>query len=56
VAASIPNASWIEGMGWYDHLWTEPLSIENGFITPPARPGHGMEFRPELFTEFPYSD
>lgn len=52
--ASIPNPSWLESMGWYDHLWTEPLNIENGYLSPPDRPGHGMHFKPELFTDFPY--
>ncbi len=54
VAAAIPNASWLESMGWYDHLWTQPLTITNGMISPPDRPGHGMEFRPELFVDHPY--
>ena len=55
ITASIENPSWLESMGWYDHLWTEPLAISNGFITPPDRPGHGMTFRPELFRDYPYS-
>ncbi|OED36963.1 hypothetical protein AB833_25365 [Chromatiales bacterium (ex Bugula neritina AB1)] len=54
LVASIPNPSWLESMGWHDHLWIEPLTIENGYITPPERPGHGMHFRSELFSEFPY--
>ncbi|MGB7300146.1 MAG: mandelate racemase/muconate lactonizing enzyme family protein [Burkholderiaceae bacterium] len=52
--ASIPNPAWLENMGWCDHLWVEPNQPVNGFATPPSRPGHGMDFRPELFTEFPY--
>ena len=52
IVAAIDNPSWLESMGWYDHLWTQPLTIESGFITPPDRPGHGMTFRPELFTDF----
>lgn len=54
--ASIPNGAWLEGMGWHDHLWVEPVLAENGMLTPPNRPGHGMEFKPELFAEFPYRD
>ena len=54
LVASIPNPSWLEYMGWYDHLWVEPVLPENGLMTPPDRPGHGMDFRPELFTDFPY--
>ena len=52
--SSIPNPSWIEYMGWYDHLWTEPVRIENGMMAPPDRPGHGLDFNPELFADCPY--
>jgi L-alanine-DL-glutamate epimerase-like enolase superfamily enzyme len=24
-------------------------------MAPPERPGHGMDFKPELFREFPYA-
>lgn len=54
--AAIPNASWLEYMGWHDHLWVEPLLPENGMMAPPDRPGHGMDLKPELFREFPYQD
>ena len=56
IVASIPNPSWLESMGWYEHLWVEPLSIKSGYVSPPTRPGHGMKFKPELFSEFPYRD
>ena len=56
ITASIPNASWLEYMGWYDHLWVEPLLPQGGMMTPPMRPGHGMAFRSELFTDHPYRD
>jgi len=54
--ASIQNPSWLEYMGWYDHLWVEPILPQNGMIVPPNRPGHGMDFRPELFHDHPYPD
>ncbi|MCP5201879.1 MAG: mandelate racemase/muconate lactonizing enzyme family protein [Gammaproteobacteria bacterium] len=54
--ASIPNPSWLEYMGWFDHLWVEPLRPVNGRMAPPGRPGHGMDFRPELFDEFRLRD
>jgi L-alanine-DL-glutamate epimerase-like enolase superfamily enzyme len=54
LVASIPNPSWLEYMGWYDHLWVEPVLPKGGFMTPPDRPGHGMDFRPELFQDHPY--
>ena len=52
--ASIPNASWLEHMGWYNHLWVNPIIPKNGTATPPSIPGHGMQFKPELFKDFPY--
>ncbi len=54
LTASIPNPSWLEYMGWYDHLWLEPNNPVDGMMAPPDRPGHGMDFKPELFREFPY--
>ncbi|MCH9671697.1 MAG: mandelate racemase/muconate lactonizing enzyme family protein [Gammaproteobacteria bacterium] len=54
--ASIANPAWLEYMGWHDHLWVEPLLPSRGYITPTHRAGHGMDFKPELFTEFPYRD
>jgi D-arabinonate dehydratase len=54
LVASIPNPSWIEDMGWYNQLWVEPVTCESGFTTPPDRPGHGLEFKPELFRDCPY--
>lgn len=52
--ASIPNPSWLEYMGWFDHLWVEPNLPDNGMLRPPQRAGHGMDFRPELFRDHPY--
>ena len=52
--ASIPNASWLEHMGWYNHLWVEPIIPKNGTAQPPDIAGHGMQFKPELFKEYPY--
>ena len=54
--ASIPNASWVENMGWYDQLWVDPLVPTDGMLTPPDRPGHGMDFKPELYLDHPYRD
>ena len=34
--------------GWYGELVVELPTIANGFITPLAKPGHGMELLPEL--------
>ena len=54
LTASVPNPSWLEYMGWYDHLWVEPNYPLDGMMIPPDRPGHGMDFKPELFKLYPY--
>ncbi|MEM7211186.1 MAG: mandelate racemase/muconate lactonizing enzyme family protein [Pseudomonadota bacterium] len=51
LTASIPNASWLEAMGWHDHLWVQPVPVVDGRMAPPGRPGHGMDFKPELFRD-----
>jgi len=52
--ASIPNPAWLEYMGWFDHLWVQPNLPQAGMLTAPERPGHGMDFRPEIFRDHPY--
>ena len=37
--ASIPNASWLEYMGWHDDLFIEPVLPEAGVMRPPSAPG-----------------
>ena len=54
LTASIPNAAWLEHMGWYNHLWEEPIIPNNGHAIPPNRPGHGLKFKSDLFKEYPY--
>jgi len=45
LVASIPNPSWLEYMGWYDHLWVEPVLPEGGMMRAPdrPRPRHGLQ-------------
>ena len=50
IVASIKNPSWLEYMGWYDHLWQEPLLPVNGTLKPSDRPGHGMDFKSEIYS------
>jgi L-alanine-DL-glutamate epimerase-like enolase superfamily enzyme len=52
VLASIPNGIWIEHMGLLDDLWVDGIALENGMITVPERPGHGLAFRPEVLRDF----
>jgi len=50
--ASIPNGIWAEQMGLLDDVWIARPKIENGIITAPETPGHGLAFRPEVLTDF----
>ena len=50
--ASIPNGIWAEQMGLLDDVWVSHPKIENGFITAPEAPGHGLEFKPEVLKDF----
>ena len=50
--AAIPNAGWLEYMGWHDALWVEPLHPENGVVMPREQPGHGLQFKPEVLDKF----
>jgi L-alanine-DL-glutamate epimerase-like enolase superfamily enzyme len=49
--ASIPNGIWIEDMRLSGDLWVDPVPIENGIITAPERPGHGLAFKPEILRD-----
>jgi L-alanine-DL-glutamate epimerase-like enolase superfamily enzyme len=49
--ASIPNGAWIEDMGLSNDLFVDPVPIENGMITAPERPGHGLAFKPEIMKD-----
>ena len=49
--ASIPNGAWIEDMGLSADLFVDPVPIENGMITAPERPGHGLTFKPEILKD-----
>jgi L-alanine-DL-glutamate epimerase-like enolase superfamily enzyme len=49
--ASITNGLWIEDMGLSNDLFVDPVPIENGMITAPERPGHGLAFKPEILKD-----
>jgi mandelate racemase len=37
-----PTAHWLEFVDWAAPILREPLTVSNGFVTPPDRPGNGM--------------
>lgn len=46
--AATPNRHWLEYVSWADHLLEEPLTITNGFVTPPDRPGLGLAWQKSI--------
>ena len=39
------------GMGLSEDLFVNPVPIVNGMITAPERPGHSLEFKPEILKD-----
>jgi L-alanine-DL-glutamate epimerase-like enolase superfamily enzyme len=48
VLASIPNGHVVEYLDFLDDLWLEPVLPKAGKLRAPERPGHGLEFKPEI--------
>ncbi|MEM7268532.1 MAG: enolase C-terminal domain-like protein [Pseudomonadota bacterium] len=38
------SAHWLEWADWCEAVLAEPYKVENGFVTPPDRPGTGIEW------------
>ena len=38
-------------MGLSEDLWVDPVSVKNGMIVAPERPGHGLAFKPEIMKD-----
>lgn len=49
---AIPNPHMLEYMGWLEDLLVDPVTVRDGTMRPPDRPGHGLAFRPEALREF----
>jgi L-alanine-DL-glutamate epimerase-like enolase superfamily enzyme len=53
VLASIPNTALVEVLaGSPDDLWVHPVDIQNGALTVPNRPGHGVEFSKDALKKY----
>ena len=52
IMASIPNPSWLEYVNWMDDAWIDPVLPHAGMVTPPERPGHGLDFKPDFLAEY----
>lgn len=42
--AATPNAHWLEYVSWADAVLQEPLTAVDGVVTPPERPGLGLNW------------
>jgi mandelate racemase len=50
--AATPTAHWIEYVDWADPILQEPLKVAGGCVTPPDRPGAGLEWDPGAVAHF----
>lgn len=55
VMAAIPNGQLLEYVDFLDDVWVEPVLPQDGILTAPERPGHGLEFKSEVLTDFTVS-
>lgn len=42
--AATPTAHWLEYTSWADPILKEPLHVVDGYVTPPTRPGLGLQW------------
>lgn len=51
---SIPNGAIVEWLSGFDPagLWRDPFHVVDGMMSAPLRPGHGMEFHPEIVKRY----
>jgi L-alanine-DL-glutamate epimerase-like enolase superfamily enzyme len=50
--AAAPNALILEHMDWWQELFTEPLTVEDGAVIVPDRPGIGIELSASALERF----
>jgi mandelate racemase len=46
--AATPNCHWLEYVSWAESILEEPMIVSNGFVTPPDRPGLGLNWRKDV--------
>ncbi len=46
--ASVPHGLFLEYVPWWDILFTEPIPVVKGMVSPPKKPGFGLEFNPVM--------
>jgi len=50
--AAIPNPDVLEYVNFLDDVWVEPVLPEGNMLRPPNRPGHGLDFKPEILRDY----
>jgi L-alanine-DL-glutamate epimerase-like enolase superfamily enzyme len=52
LACGLPTVTSVEYMPWLFPLFVEPPRVEKGRLTPPPRPGLGLEVDPEVVAKY----
>ena len=50
--AATPTAHWMEYVDWADPILQQPLTVTDGFVSPPERPGAGLEWDADAVSRF----
>jgi mandelate racemase len=50
--AATPTAHWIEYVDWADPILQQPLTVTDGRVLPPDRPGNGLDWDPDAVSRF----
>lgn len=50
--AASPTAHWLEYVDWADPVLSEPLTVDDGYVTAPERPGTGITWNEEAVTRY----
>lgn len=50
--AATPTAHWLEYTDWANAILAEPVAVVDGRVTPPARPGNGLEWNSEAVSRY----
>ena len=52
LVAAIPNGLIVEYMPWWDAIYQEPPTVEDGYMTVPDKPGLGLELDEEVIRKY----